>query len=219
MPGTPPLGPAPHSCAHLTALVPRTAPLLCALALVLAALAAMAGPARAQAPAACPSATVPLGSAPPAAVEGAVSCLIGRIRAERGLAPLTPDSRLELVAQGHGADMVARRYFAHTSPTGGTLDKRARRAGYLTGPCWVLGEDLGWALPQVASAQAVVDAWMESPSHRAVILDARFREIGIGIVAAAPAAAAGATFVLELGVVHCGAAPRAARVRSRIRVG
>jgi len=218
MPGTPPLGPAPHSRAHLKALAPRTAPLLCALALIVAALAAMTGPARAQAPAACPSATAIVGAAAPATVEEAVSCLVGRIRVEHGLPSLRRDAALEIAAQRHGADMVARRYFAHTSPTNGTLDKRARRAGYLTSPCWILGEDLGWAPPSVASAQAVVDAWMESPSHRAVILDERFREIGLAVVPDAPVADAGSTFVLEVGAVQCGPAPRAAKVRARIRV-
>jgi uncharacterized protein YkwD len=222
MPGTPPLGPDPNSGSHDQApaprTAPRTAPLLCALVLAIAVLAALAGPARAQVPAACPSASVALGAAPAPAVVDAVSCLVGRIRADRGLAPLTRSTALEVVAQRHGVDMVARRYFAHVSPSGGTVDKRARRAGYLTGPCWILGEDLGWAPPSVASAQAVVDAWMESPSHRAVILDPRFREIGVGLVAGAPVGGEGATFVLELGAVQCGAAPRAAGVRARIRV-
>jgi uncharacterized protein YkwD len=219
MPGTPPLGPAPISRAHIQAPAPRTAPLLCALALVIAALAAMAGPARAQAPAVCPSASVTLGAAPAPAVEEAVSCLLRGIRADRGLAPLSRSGDLEAAARRHGADMVAWRYFAHVSPSGGTVDKRARRAGYLDGPCWVLGEDLGWAPAAISSAQAVVDAWMESPSHRAVILDPRFREIGIGLVGAAPVGEeAGATFVLELGVVQCGPGVRAASVRGRIRV-
>ena len=218
MPGTPPLGPARHISAYLKVPLSRSASLLCALALVVAVLAVAAGPARAQAAAPCPSASSTVGSAPPAAVREAVSCLVAQIRADRGLAPLSRSAALEAAAERHGADMVARRYFAHVSPTGGTLDKRARRAGYLTGPCWVLGEDLGSAPPSVASAQAVVDAWMDSPSHRAVILDRRFRELGIGIVGGAAPGGAGATFVLELGVVQCGAAPRAAGIRARIRV-
>jgi uncharacterized protein YkwD len=160
-----------------------------------------------------------MGAAVPAFVEASVNCLINDIRSSRGLPALTRSPELQAIAQRHGADMVTRRYFAHVSPTGGTVDKRARRAGYLDGPCWVLGEDLGWAPPAIASAQAVVDAWMESPTHRAVILDPRFREIGIGLVAAAPVGdSAGATFVLELGVVQCGAGVRAAGMRSRIRV-
>jgi uncharacterized protein YkwD len=219
MPGTPPLGPAPFRRAHLRALAPRAASVLAAVLLAVAALAATAGPARAQAAAACPAAAVPLGVALAAAVEASVNCLVNDIRTSRGLAALARSAELQRIAQRHGDDMVARRYFAHVSPSGGTVDKRARRAGYLDGPCWVLGEDLGWAPPSIASAQAVVDAWIESPTHRAVLLDPRFREIGIGLVAAAPVGTgAGATFVLELGVVQCGPGVRAAGVRGRIRM-
>jgi uncharacterized protein YkwD len=219
MPGTPPLGPAPLRRAPIRALAPRIAP-LAALVLAIAALAAAAGPVRAQAPAGCPAAEVVVGPARPAAVEAAVSCLVGTIRAERGLPGLEPSAALEGIARRHGFDMVSRSYFAHVSPSGGTVDKRARRVGYLAGPCWILGEDLGWAPSEVASARAVVDAWMESPSHRAVILDPRFREMGIAVLGATPVAgAAGATFVLEVGGVGCDTAPRTASVRSRIRVG
>jgi uncharacterized protein YkwD len=219
MPGTPPLGPAPLRRAHVRAPAPPTALLLAALILVAAALGAVAGPVRAQAGAACPGAAVPLGAAVPAAVESSLNCLVNEIRTSRGLPALRRSFELQAIAQRHAVDMVARRYFAHVSPSGGTVDKRARRVGYLDGPCWVLGEDLGWAPPQVASAQAVVDAWMESATHRAVILDPRFREVGVGLVADAPVAdAPGATFVLEVGVVQCGAGVRAGSVRGRIRV-
>jgi uncharacterized protein YkwD len=198
-------------------LAPRIAPLLAILVVV--ALAAAASTARAQAPAACPGASVPLGGAVPAAVEGNINCLVNGIRLSQGLPALEPSVALQAIAQRHAGDMVTRRYFAHVSPSGGTVDKRARRAGYLSSPCWVLGEDLGWAPASIASAQALVDAWMESPTHRAVILDPRFREIGIGLVGAAPVGdGAGATFVLELGAVQCGPGVRAAGLRSRIRV-
>jgi uncharacterized protein YkwD len=218
MPGTPPLGPAPLRRAHLRALAPRTAPLLLAVLLAVAALAAAAGPARGQA-GACAAAAVPLGFAGDLAVESAVNCLVNDIRESHGLPALVHSAELQGIAERHGTDMVTRRYFAHVSPSGGTVDKRARRAGYLDGPCWVLGEDLGWAPASISSAQAVVDAWMESPSHRAVILDPRFREIGVGLVGAAPVGhAPGATFVLEVGVVQCGAGVRAAGMRGRIRV-
>jgi uncharacterized protein YkwD len=220
MPGTPPLGLAQLRCAPREALVSRTAALLAGALLAAVALAALAGPARAQAPAVCPAASVPLGPAVRGAVEAAVNCLVNGIRSDRGLPTLERSAELQAVAQRHGEDMVGRRYFAHVSPSGGTVDKRARRAGYLDGPCWVLGEDLGWAPPSVASAQAVVDAWMESQTHRAVILDPRFREIGVGLVAAAPVGdGPGATFVLEVGVVQCGPGVRATGVRGRIRTG
>ena len=62
---------------------------------------------------------------------------------------------------------------------------------------------------------------MDSPSHRAVILDPAFRDIGIGLVARAPVGdGAGATFVLEMGAMtSCtlSAAPRSTP-RARVRV-
>jgi uncharacterized protein YkwD len=226
MPGTPPLGPAALSRVPVRTLRARRVVSLLLLAVAVAAGSALAAQAaRAQAPAACPSAAEPLGAAAPAAVEAAVLCLVNVERAAARLAPVQRAGGLEASAQRHAADMVARRYFAHVSPSGGTVDKRARRAGYVTAPCWALGEDLGWAPPAVASAQAVVAAWMESPTHRAVILDAEFREIGIGLVTRPPTGdGAGATFVLELGAMApCAAAGTggAARAtpRARVRVG
>jgi uncharacterized protein YkwD len=202
MPGTPPLGPAALSRVAVAAPPARRSLtvflLAAAVALVVTVVAAPAG---AQA-AACPAATLTVGAAPSAVVESAVSCLVNRERAARGRAAVERDGALEVAAQRHAADMVARGYFAHVSPTGGTVDKRAGRAGYLTAECWVVGEDLGWAPPGAASAQAVVAAWMHSPSHRAVILDPAFRDIGIGLVGWGPMGDRdGATFVLELGAM------------------
>jgi uncharacterized protein YkwD len=190
MPGTPPLGPA---------ALPR--PLRRVLLILLAASAFVAVPARADA-AACP-----------VAVEAAVLCHVNAERTERGLPAVEPAGALALIAERHAGDMVARRYFAHVSPSGGTVEKRARRGGYLTAPCYALGEDLGWAPPDVATAEAVVAAWMASPGHRSVILDRDFREGGVGVAGGAPASEGpGATFVLEMGaMVRC--QPGRARAR------
>ena len=219
MPGTPPLGPAALSRVPVPtppARRSRTALLLAAAAAVMIALAAPSAVAQA---AACPSAAQPVGTAPAATVEAAVACLVNGERSERGLVAVERAGALEAAARRHAADMVARRYFAHVSPTGGTVDKRARRAGYLTAPCWVVGEDLGWAPPDAATAQAVVDAWMDSPSHRAVILDPSFRDIGIGLVDRAPVGnGPGATFVLELGAMTSCERSGGASPRARVRV-
>jgi uncharacterized protein YkwD len=152
-------------------------------------------------------------------VEAAILCLVNAERATAGLVPVERAGALEVSAQRHAADMVARRYFAHVSPAGGTVDKRARRAGYLTAPCWALGENLGWAPPAVASADALVAAWMASPKHRAVILDPEFRDIGIGVTTRAPTGdGPGATFVLELGAMTaCGPAGAGGTVRAKPR--
>jgi uncharacterized protein YkwD len=224
MSGTPPLGPA-ATLTHvlLQTLAARWVPALLTAVVVLAAAVALAAPARAQAPAACPFASEPLWTAPPGAVASAIGCLVNAERVARGVPAAAPSSDLEEIAGRHATDMVARRYFAHVSPSGGTVDKRARRAGYLTAPCWALGEDLGWAPADVANAQAVVAAWMASPSHRSVILDPDFREIGVGIVGRPPTGTApGATFVLEMGAMRACARQAAGSIRSapraRIRV-
>jgi uncharacterized protein YkwD len=221
MPGTPPLGPAAPPRVLVKTHAACRAITLLVLAIAFAAVTALAvSPAGAQAAAACPFAADTLGAAPPAAVAAAVSCLVNGERAARGLAVVERANALELSAQRHAVDMVARGYFEHVSPTGGTVDKRARRVGYLTAPCWSLGEDLGSAPAAVASAQDVVAAWMESPGHRAVILDPSFREIGIGLVNRTPSGVApGATFVLELGAMTAcerGAARGAPRARIRV---
>jgi uncharacterized protein YkwD len=223
MPGTPPLGPAAQARVRVRAGTPRAARRAAALAVAALLAAVLAGaPARAAGPpAGCPAATAPLGAAADAAVEAAVGCLVGAERAARGLPSVRPDAALALAAQRHAGDMVARAYFAHVSPTGGTVDRRARRAGYLDAPCWALGEDLGWAPPALATAEAVVAAWMASPSHRSVILDPDFRDIGVAVAGRAPVGdGAGATFVLELGATtRCGRPPGGAAPRARVRAG
>src|SRR4051794_9320832 len=128
MPGTPPLRPAapPHVRVR-TPPAPRRAP---APVLALVVIPVLPAPAHAAAPPpACAGAAVPLGAAAPAAVEAAIACLVGAQRAAHGLPAVRPAAPLALAARRHAADMVARGYFAHVSPTGGTVDRRARRAG------------------------------------------------------------------------------------------
>ena len=93
------------------------------------------------------------------------------VRTSRGLAPLRLDVRLLRAARGHSADMMNRQYFAHGSVTARALAQRAR------GP--VYGEDLAWGTG--VTAQSVVNNWLASPRHRAVLLRPGFRRIGIGV--------------------------------------
>jgi uncharacterized protein YkwD len=93
------------------------------------------------------------------------------VRTSRGLAPLRVDVRLLRAARGHSADMLQRQYFAHGSVAGRALAQGAR------GP--VFGEDLAWGTG--ATAQWVVNQWLASPAHRAVLLRPGFRRVGIGI--------------------------------------
>ena len=93
------------------------------------------------------------------------------VRTSRGLPPLRLDVRLLRAARGHSVDMMHRQYFAHGAVAARALAQRAR------GP--VYGEDLAWGMG--VTAQWVVDKWLASPRHRAVMLRPGFRRIGIGI--------------------------------------
>jgi uncharacterized protein YkwD len=98
--------------------------------------------------------------------------------------------------------MVSRRYFAHESPGGTSVGTRVRKAGYLRGTrYWTVGEVLAWLVRPRPTPRAVVDAWMESPPHRAVLLHPPFREIGISFARGNPRVqrGAGATFAAALG--------------------
>jgi uncharacterized protein YkwD len=92
-------------------------------------------------------------------------------RASNGLAPLRFDFHLVRAARGHSADMMRRQYFAHGAVAGRAVSVGAR------GP--LFGEDLAWATGM--TPQWVVDHWLASPAHRAVLLRPGFRRVGLGI--------------------------------------
>ncbi len=77
--------------------------------------------------------------------------------------------------------MVRRRYFAHTTPAGGTFARRIERTRYGRGVAPKLGENLAWGMGDPAAPRAIVRGWMQIRAHRANILDPAFRSIGIGI--------------------------------------
>jgi uncharacterized protein YkwD len=102
--------------------------------------------------------------------------LVNAQRAASGLAPLVRNEVLDRAALSHSQDMAAGGFMSHTGSDGSNPGQRIQAAGY-TGSTW--GENIAiW----YASAQAVMDAWMNSPGHRANILNPNFREIGIAVV-------------------------------------
>jgi uncharacterized protein YkwD len=108
--------------------------------------------------------------------------LINRDRSEHGAAPLRWDNQLAALARAHSRDMVAHRYFAHVDPDGRSPGMRLKAAGI----AWrSVGENIA-TNGDVETAEA---AFMNEPhrgqNHRANILDPRFTEVGVGIVAGA----------------------------------
>ncbi|MFP3901037.1 MAG: CAP domain-containing protein [Acidimicrobiia bacterium] len=104
----------------------------------------------------------------------AVVALTNDARAGAGCPALVVDGRLAAAAQDHADDMAAHDYFSHTSLDGATFADRARAAGYAQPG----GENIARGQ---RSAEAVVSAWMDSPGHRANILNCDFRAIGVGL--------------------------------------
>ncbi|GAU69243.1 hypothetical protein SSP35_11_00620 [Streptomyces sp. NBRC 110611] len=101
--------------------------------------------------------------------------LVNGERAGHGCPPVRPDDALRQAAQRHADDMAARGFFAHTGPDGTGPGQRITAAGY----SWsVYGENIAVAWPTPA---AVMKAWMNSPGHRANILNCDLAEVGVGI--------------------------------------
>ena len=120
----------------------------------------------------------------------ATLCLLNAERRANGLGRLRAHRQLQAAAQRYAGAMVAGEFFSHVSPTGSTLEQRIRQGTrYLAGALrYEIGENIAWGQGTLASPRAIVAAWMASPGHRANILRAAFREIGIGIAPGAPIA-------------------------------
>jgi uncharacterized protein YkwD len=160
--------------------MPRTA---CPLIVAVAALATCAAPARA----ACEDADLQASQATADRVAGALRCVINEERAAVGRQPLAASGHLDRSAAGHSADMVRHGYLAHEREGRPTLAARVRAAGYFDGAATALfSENIGVAAIGGATARVLLDAWMQSPDHRANILHPMFRDIGIGTAFAQP---------------------------------
>ncbi|HEU4701890.1 MAG TPA: CAP domain-containing protein [Conexibacter sp.] len=130
----------------------------------------------------------------------ATLCLLNRVRARHGLAPLRLNRKLSRAARRHSRDMVRHRYFAHDSRDGRSPFDRMRATRYVPrNASWWLGENIGWGSGTRSEPAAMVRAWMHSPPHRANILSRNFRDIGIGIAPGAPVGGRGATYTTDFG--------------------
>ena len=98
-------------------------------------------------------------------------------RIKQGLPALTYNRQLSAQAEGKAIDMINKQYFAHVSPEGIGLEQLVEKYGY---KYLDIGENL--ALGDFASSSHVVNGWMNSPGHRANILNKDFTEIGVSAI-------------------------------------
>jgi uncharacterized protein YkwD len=96
-------------------------------------------------------------------------------RANAGLNPLVRDDHLEMMEQAHCRDIALRNYPGHVTPEG--LDPGDRLDAMDSVDRWATGENVNQGAD---SPQEVVAGWMNSPGHRAKILDAVYTHMGVG---------------------------------------
>jgi uncharacterized YkwD family protein len=108
------------------------------------------------------------------ALELRVVELVNKERVSRGLQPLANNWQLQRVARYKSADMLNKKYFSHTSPTYGSPFNMMENFGITFSSA---GENI--AMGQ-RTPEEVVNAWMNSPGHRANILSPTYTQIGVG---------------------------------------
>lgn len=97
-------------------------------------------------------------------------------REKVGLPPLVVNTALSQAAQSKGQHMMTNQYWAHVAPDGTDPWYFIRQSGY---QYRVAGENLARDFDETSR---MVSAWMDSPTHRANILNNRYTEIGIAVI-------------------------------------
>ncbi|MFP3987651.1 CAP domain-containing protein [Streptomyces sp. E11-3] len=126
-------------------------------------------PAKPDVPAPAPSQATGAASA----AEAEVLSLVNQERAKAGCAPVSADAQLATLAGNFSQDMADRGFFDHTDPDGNTPWDRADKAGIGN----LGGENIARGQ---ADARAVMESWMNSPGHRANILNCDYKTLGVG---------------------------------------
>lgn len=106
--------------------------------------------------------------------EARVVELTNNFRAQNGLPPLTVNVQLTATAETHSQNMAVQDFFSHTGLNGSQPSDRVKASGY---NYTFVGENIGagYSTPEEA-----VQGWLNSPGHRANILNPNYQEIGIG---------------------------------------
>jgi uncharacterized YkwD family protein/spore coat assembly protein SafA len=107
-------------------------------------------------------------------LESEVVKLVNVERSKQGLQPLKENWQLSRVARYKSADMAAKNYFSHTSPTYGSPFRMMESFGIKYSSA---GENIAYGQK---TPQQVMTAWMNSPGHRSNIMSPSYSQIGVG---------------------------------------
>ena len=108
-----------------------------------------------------------------ASANEAATASINKIRAARGLTPVSYSEVLEKTALGHAKDMYSKGFFSHKGSNGSTIGKRARRAGY---KFCIIAENIAKGQK---SLEIAMNGWRDSPSHYANMTLKQVREYAV----------------------------------------
>jgi uncharacterized protein YkwD len=103
--------------------------------------------------------------------------LVNQEREKKSLPPLAMNNHLVAAARAHSADMACRNYFSHQGSDGSTSFERMESNGYKMS---YAGENIYAGPEQFNTPTQAVRHWMNSPSHRASILNPDYTEAGVG---------------------------------------
>ncbi|HEY8380956.1 MAG TPA: CAP domain-containing protein [Microvirga sp.] len=111
--------------------------------------------------------------------------LVNAERAKTGAQPLALDGHLNVAADGHSQWMIDTDTFSHTGASGSSPTQRMTSAGFDFTGSWSSAENIAWASTRGPAGlqdevQLLHTNLMNSPGHKANILNAAFKEIGIG---------------------------------------
>lgn len=107
-------------------------------------------------------------------IPGTLRDRLNEVRAAGGLSPVAVDPRLSAAAAEHARDMSRQNRPWLWGSDGSSPPQRALRAGYSGG---FIGEMISESFE---SELVTLDAWLQDPPSRAMLLDPRARDIGIG---------------------------------------
>jgi uncharacterized protein YkwD len=134
-------------------------------------------------------------------IEKATLCLLNKQRRANKLTGFRLNKRLRKAAAMHNGYMVRGKFLAHQGPGEPALGARFRKAKYRGGG----GENIGvGAGTPYATSRGMVNGWMNSPVHRANILERAFHTVGIHVVGQKPIdpTLPGATYTVEFGTTR-----------------
>jgi uncharacterized protein YkwD len=113
-----------------------------------------------------------------------VAAQINVVRRSYGRSRLTFSPQLTRAGREHARELALAGYFSHDWSDGSPFGSWIKRF-YPVGKArtWRAGENLAWSVQDVTARQAV-EMWLASPEHRRILLDKRWRQVGLGVIRA-----------------------------------